>query len=131
MAKLFNIYVNDFKSNDVLGFEYDLYTPSLSNVITSRYVLNGTLSILFNKYSFNVLWKSLSNCFQSDKGKNDRTNHVTKIGEGVLKAVPYSIGVYYKGVFKSFYITDYSEAGLMFKALFTLCKGNSNKKEKI
>jgi len=30
--------------------------------------------------------------------------------------VPYAIGVYYKGVFQSFYITDYFEAGLMFKA---------------
>jgi hypothetical protein len=87
LAKLFNIYVNDFKSNDVLGFEYDLYTPSLSYVRTSRYVLNGTLSILFNKYSFNVLWKSLSNCFQSDKGKMDEPDLVWETmnnGYGIL-----------------------------------------------
>jgi hypothetical protein len=56
--------------------------------------------------------------YKFDVGIVDIETYNINIEGGVLKAVPYAIGLYYNGVFKSFYITDYSETLLIAPTLY-------------
>jgi hypothetical protein len=69
----------------------------------------------FNKLK-NIISANRDKEYKFDVGIVDIETFNKKIGERELKAIPYAIGVYYKGVFKSFYLTEYSDVRLLFNA---------------